>query len=259
MNVYSLAFFRHEASAYESPKCGASQGCFFVNYIRAITRMHPAVYPDWEMWIYHDDRVTQYPYWKAMERMQEAGLLKLIYAGKAETLCGSMLWRLKPAWAEGVDRFVCRDVDSLQTPRERKAVDRWVASGKPVSALHDSQSHSSASLMGGMTGFRAGWFKAMWPSYDVVLQLATMRGIDLNRHGADQTWLNSEVYPATRGGEEVSNEDRSTLGGRDHILDQLCAHIGGAYHVEPVVKFFDENPGMCSKLDIIRRCENGNV
>jgi len=255
MNVYSLAFFRHEASAYESPRCGASQGCFFVNYIRAITRMHPAVYPDWEMRIYHDDRVTQYPYWKAMERMQEAGLLKLIYVGKAETLCGSMLWRLIPAWDPEVQYVLCRDVDSLQTPRERKAIERWIASGKPVSALHDSQSHSSSALMGGMVGFRTNWLNFNFPSFESFVAKASARGIDLNKHGADQTLLNAEVYPITNGGNDVSNEDRASLGPREHVLDQLCAHIGGAYHVEPVVKFFDENPGMCSKLDIIRRCE----
>ena len=255
MNVYSLAFFRSEFSAYESPRCGASQGCFFVNYIRAIVRMHPAVYPDWQMRIYHDDRVTQYPYWKAMERMQEAGLFKLIYAGTAHTLCGSMLWRLMPAWDPEVKYVLCRDVDSLQTPRERKAVDRWIASGKPVSALHDSQSHSSSALMGGMVGFRTNWLNFNFPSFEAFVAKAAARGIDLNKHGADQTLLNAEVYPITNSGDDVANEDRGSLGERSHVLDQLCAHIGGAYHVEPVVKFFDENPGMCSKLDIIRRCE----
>lgn len=259
MKVYSLAFFRHEASAYESPRCGASQGRFFVNYIRAIVRAQCAVYPDWEMRIHHDDRVTQYEYWKAMERMEAAGLFKLIYAGKAHTLCGSMLWRMSPAWDQGVEAFICRDVDSLQTPRERLAVERWLASGKPVSALHDSQSHSCTALMGGMVGFRSEWVRARWGSLEAFVAKATARGIDLNKHGADQTLLNAEVLPEAFGGADVVNEDRQTLGPKSHILDNLTAHIGGAYHVEPVVKFFDENPGLCPKLDIIRRCESGNL
>lgn len=253
--VISYAFFRHSASAYESPRCGEAQGKFFVNYIRAIVRGHHAVFPDWEMWIHHDDRVTQYPYWKAMERMAERGLFRLLYVGKAETLCGSMLWRMIPVWNLDVSLVLCRDVDSFPTPRERKAIGRWIESEKPVSALHDSVSHSATALMGGMVGFDCEWMRERIPDWQTFVGRATRHGIDLNVHGADQLLLNAEVYPLAGQGQLVASEDKESLGPKEHPIDFLISHTGGAFHVQPVVDWFNEHPEYCPVLDAIKECE----
>ena len=124
--VVSYAFFRSEHSEYESERCGEARGRFFVNYFRAIVPAHQSVMPDWEMRIHYDDQVTAMPYWRALCRMETAGLLKLVPCGEAKTFFGSMLWRLKPIWDEGVDVVSCRDVDSLPTPRDKKAVENWL-------------------------------------------------------------------------------------------------------------------------------------
>lgn len=257
MNVFATAFFRDKNSAYESERCGEGRGVFFVNYLRSLVRAHYAVYPDFLLWIYHDDRAMEFKYFKVLERMQERGLLKLIYMGLSEALCKSMMWRLLPIWNLGVDIVLCRDLDALSTPRERRAIDKWIASGKAVSALHDSESHSSAALMGGMVSFQCQWMRNHFASWNDFVGKATQFDIDLSQHGADQRLLNALVLPLADSEEQIVSEHRSTLGAKDHYIDQLASHIGGCMHVDPCVAWFDKNPEYCPKLKEIRECELG--
>ena len=253
MNVVATAFFRHENSAYESERAGAGRGVFFSNYPRAVVRGHWAVYPDWELWVYHDDTSREFAYFKALERMHERKLLKLIPMGKAHLLCGSMFWRMLPIWTLNVDRVLCRDLDALSTPRERKAIEKWIASDRAISALHDSESHSATALMGGMVGFKCDWVRERWPSWDTFMRMADQFGISMNQHGDDQRLLNAAILP--HAGDQISYEDRASLGPKGDGVDTLTAHIGGAYHVDPCVKWFKEHPEYCPRLKEIEECE----
>lgn len=239
--VYSTAFFRHEASAYESPRCGASQGRFFANFLPILVRAFRSVFmpAGWTLRIHHDDRAREFPYFKVLDRMRDQGLLELVYMGKAETLCGSMLWRMNPIWDSGMSRVVCRDLDSLPTVRELNALRRWEESGEPVSALHDSQSHSCTALMGGMIGVKP-WYgpTQLWlgESWEQFVALSKATGIDFNRHGADQLLLNTLPNRPP-----VLSEDRSSLGPITAEQDKLSAHIGGAFHALPAQQWYDKN------------------
>ena len=243
--VYSLSFFRHPSSAYESERCGEARGIFFVNYFRAVVRAHWAVNADYELWVHHDDRVIDFPYFKALVEMDKRKLLKLIYCREAKTLCGAMVWRLRPIWNEDVDFVLSRDLDALPTWRERKAVETWKDIGNsPILGLHDSVSHKGAGLMGGMVSFRTGMVRPVMPRLPE----------DLPDHGDDQRWLNSVVRPLFPSGVVLTG---NLLGGKLHPIDKLTNHVGGAFHVDPAVKWFDENPGYCPRLDEIRECEEG--
>jgi len=191
VNVVSYAFFRNAASAYEHPNCGEARGKVFVNYLRLIVRAHHAVWNGWELRIAHDDRVREFLYFKALERMQDVGLLKLAPFGESKTLCGlgGMLERLRPVWEPGVDYVVCRDVDAVPMPKDRRAVEEFRASGKAVHVIHDASAHSG--VMGGTLAVKA------WPFRELVNarsleQFIAQRGleIDWNQHGSDQRLLN---------------------------------------------------------------------
>lgn len=255
MKVFSVAFFRNWASGYESERAGAGRGVFFVNYLRSLVRNHWSVWPDWKLWIHHDEKALAFPYWEKVKRMEAAGLLTLHYMGEAKKLCEAMLWRMVPCWNLDVEYVLCRDLDALSTPRERKAIDRWVASGKAVSALHDSESHSSVMLMGGLCGFRAEWVRGRWSSYSNFIDRASDLGIDLTYHGSDQRLLDAEVTPAANG--DILIEDRQTLGPKDHPIDLQGTHCGGAMHVDPYVNWLKEHPEYCPRLKEIEECENG--
>jgi len=234
--VSSYSFFRHKDSAYEQPEAGEGRGRFFINYLPAIVRAHHSVFPEWDMVIHHDERVMEYNYFVVLEEMHRQGLLRLEYMGEAETLCGSMLWRMKPVWDEEVDATICRDIDSLPTPRERKAVDRWLDSGKGFHAMQDSISHRGTLLLGGMVGFLHS-FGPLY-SYSDFRREILLLNIDYNRHGADQValagifkgWLN-----------HLQLDDKKTLGKKVEERDKLASHIGGAYHTLPVIKWYDEH------------------
>ena len=52
---------------------------------------------------------------------------------------------------EAVDRFIVRDADSRLNPRERLAVEEWIASGKRIHSIRDHPNHDRP-LNGGMWG-----------------------------------------------------------------------------------------------------------
>ena len=181
MNTYSLSWFRNQNSGYESALAGTSQGTFFHAFWPSLLRAYYAVYPDWELRIHHDDRVTLTPYFPVLEKLQEQGELRLVYVGKANRLCEAMLWRCLPFWDPEVEVFACRDIDSLPMPRERVMLEEFCASDKPIHAMLDSESHTGP-LMGGMCSFKGG------PPADSFQDW--IAGAQLDTHGSDQTFLN---------------------------------------------------------------------
>lgn len=257
MNVVSIAFYRDFNSCYESERAGAGRGVFFVNYLRAVVRGHWAVFPDWQLWIHHDELAREFPYFKVLERMQERKLLKLIPMGTSKALCLSMLWRMLPCWNLDVDRVLCRDLDAFPTPRERRAVDKWIASDRAISAMHDSESHGSAALMGGLVGFKCDWIRNLWSGWEWFVDQARIFEIDLSQHGSDQRLLNASILP--HAGDQLAWEDKASLGPKDEALDTLTNHLGGAFHVDPAVAWLKAHPEYCPKLAEIEACEDGWV
>lgn len=196
--VHSVSFFRHELSGYESENAGTSRGKFFANFMPTLVRAHYAAFPGWELRIHHDDRVMQFPYFYALQCMASQNVvnsLVLINMGHADTLCGSMLWRMLPMFDPDVEFFISRDVDSLPMHRDRVMVEEAIAAGADAHAILDSESHSGP-LMGGMTGYRPAALRAAFPGVANLAQfLALAPDIDFNVHGSDQVFLNRIVWP----------------------------------------------------------------
>lgn len=190
--VVSYSFFRHSVSPYESERAGDSRGKFFVNYLRGIVRAHQCIWSGWRLRFYHDDRVTEFPYWKVMEKLHEAGLVELFYAGPADEYCKAMIWRMRPIWDGNIEYVVCRDVDSIPVPRCRRAVEEFIQSGAAIHVIHDASAHSG--IMGGTSAFHSEAFKALtrWGSWTEMVN--SKRGHDWNHHGADQEFLNQSLW-----------------------------------------------------------------
>lgn len=122
-----------------------------------------------------------------------------VYLQATKPLCEMMLYRLLPMFIidggnNKYDRVICRDTDSLLSYRERQAVAYWERGPKMAHAITDSVSHT-ITLMGGMIGFMSGPFRDRMgvTSFDQLLSLS--QGIDFNRKGADQDFLNRYVLP----------------------------------------------------------------
>lgn len=255
MRIFSVAFFRNNNSPYAQPQAGPEGYKFHSNYLRSVVRNHWAVWPDWKLVLHHDDRAREFPYWPCIERMADRGLLSLVYMGEAKKLCEAMLWRMLPCWNLDAEYVLCRDLDSLSTPRERRAIEKWIASGKAVSSLHDSESHSSSELFGGLCGFRTDWVREHWDSYMHFMNRAKENHIDLTHQGSDMHFLNAEVLPFALMEGQVVTEDRASLGPKDHPIDLQGTHLGGAMHVQPYIDWLKVNRHYCKRLDEIEECE----
>lgn len=238
--AHSLAFFRHESSHYEHPNCGEAQGRFFSNFWPTLVRAHHAVWPHFEMVVHHDDRVRETTVFKALERAHVAELLRLVPCGPAVTLCGSMLWRLRPI-REDYDYVVCRDVDSMPMDRDLRMLEEFFRSGLSVHALLDSESHSGP-LMGGMIAFKSSDVR------DAILTSPHGDGDGLNRHGSDQEYLNSTVWPRfqdrtfihQRRIDVVYPAGRVEPAAVQHTgLDIVVRHIGAGYDVGKAMKLLE--------------------
>lgn len=264
--VYSLSFFRHESSGYEQASCGVSRGIFFLNFVPAVVRAFHAVYGggDWELRFHVDERIMVGAYGPVLQKYHQAGLIKLVRMGMAHTLCGSMLWRMAPLFEDGVDYVVCRDVDSLPMPRERKMFEEFEQSGLGVHAIHDSESHTGP-LMGGMVSFKRAAFKTMMPqasSVEDLLRLGEFLKLDFNVHGTDQQFLNAIVYPRmaqqmmvhTRLPYAMYDCKTVPVAAQREPLDSVIQHIGAAFDVPKAIGVTE--PMLPAEvLEKIRGCE----
>ena len=138
---------------------------------------------------------------------------------------------------------MCRDVDSLPTPREQKAVQRWLGSGKALHSMQDSISHRSARIMGGMLTFRVDALRALFPTREALEKAIAESGIDMTKHGADQAFIWRTLKPLDERGELIvdtpetlgdrlkSEDPRDTCGGH-------AVHLGGAFHAGPAAAWY---------------------
>jgi hypothetical protein len=178
------------------------ENCYeFRSYIRGLhlnIRVAEILYPGWEVCVMADESVGASPYGYYLLQLKNLGKIELCKMPTAE-LCRMMLYRLYPTfWIEDkknkYERVICRDTDSLLSYRERQAVAYWEQGPKMAHAITDSVSHS-VTLMGGMIGFKSGNFRDRMgvKTFDELMALS--QGIDFNKKGADQDFLNQYVLP----------------------------------------------------------------
>ena len=200
MKAISYALFGYNKARQEN--------CFdFNSYLRGLMisiRMNRIVYPEWTN-VLNTDQET----YDAFKDLFD-GIYDLeVYINQPEPLCKAMLWRLKPIYVMNGDKpkfshVICRDLDSPTTKREAQCVQFWLNKGAAIHAITDSVSHNIP-LMGGMIGVNTKLWTLRLPSnYDELIRMGV--GIDYNRKGADQTFLNQVVYPlwASKGSESIT-------------------------------------------------------
>lgn len=110
---------------------------------------------------------------------------------REDTLCKSMLWRMKSIFNEDSHYVFCRDADALVTYREAQMIGWFIQSGLYVHNIADNPAHTIP-IMGGLCGFKCEPMKSKYRSYHELLSRSTI-GIDAR--GTDQQFLNSVVYP----------------------------------------------------------------
>lgn len=163
----------------------------YSNGIKAICRAHHSVFPGWEWRIYHDGTILNDRTARHLVNYEKAGLVKLVDIGPQTSICKAMISRMAPVWDADVQYTLCRDMDSLPTPRDAMAVSQFIESKAAMHCIADHVQHG-ACIMGGLCGFRSDRFKLMTriPSYESFVS-----GEPLDKHGDDQLLLGRKVWP----------------------------------------------------------------
>jgi hypothetical protein len=270
----SYSYFRSPSSVYEREKGNAAKQ--FEQFLPLLVRAHHALWSTYDLVIHHDFEIEKLPYWPALVRMSAAKLLRLRCMGESRTLCQSMLWRMQEIWEPEYVVVVCRDVDSIPSLRDRRAVEEFVADGgRAVHVIHDNPAHGG--LMGGTLAVIPARFRTLtgfstFEEFEAECKLAYPEE-SWNTHGTDQHFLNRVVYPSLKGsvlvhelsapkpGLELS-EHRSKISGFDpadvhpraaEVADKLCPGIGVCDEPGPRFAFYDTLEG--EVFDRIRTCE----
>lgn len=192
MNVVSFTLFG-EAADYH-------------RYLPAAIRAHHNLYRGWSFRIHHDGRGILGPYNRALRALADRGLVELVFVDTDAPFHRAMLWRLLPIWDTAVERLLTRDIDTVPTFRERRAVEIWIRSGLAVHAISDKQGHHDYPTLGGMMGFQAAQTRALLDasSFEVLIDRARWpEAAWLQRSGwrmsnfttNNQLFLGEQVWP----------------------------------------------------------------
>lgn len=83
--------------------------------------------------------------------------------------CEPTLWRLLPLWDDSVDVFFCRDVDSVPSTEELKAIRLFLDGGAAIHSIRSFHLHVTL-LMAGLCGFKPkllGMVREMMPTFEL--------------------------------------------------------------------------------------------
>lgn len=140
------------------------------------------LFPDWKCIFYCFNTVPQDIVHKL--KLMDNAIVRLVDSDGDNR---GMFNRFLPAEEENIDYYICRDTDSRLSPREKLAIDDWIASGKDFHIIRDHPYHGTA-IMGGMWGVRGGKLKGL--SQAIELFKAN------TDKGQDQSFLSKMIYPS---------------------------------------------------------------
>lgn len=141
-------------------------------------------YPDWEMWVYHDNSVPSY----ILEELQRNNV-KLIE--KENQNHSNAMWRFTPASNEKVDCFISRDCDSRLFERDVAAVEEWLESDKMFHIIRDHPGGHAWEISAGMWGCKKGFIKNIEDEIENYIQTSSW----ISDRAVDQRFLQEIIYP----------------------------------------------------------------
>lgn len=145
-------------------------------------RLVPSLYPGWTCRVYHDDSVPP----DVLVELDALGAERVVMPPGSGPVTG-LYWRFLASDDPTVRRFICRDCDSRIGPRERAAVEAWIASGKAFHVMRDHPLHSEL-MLAGMWGGTAG----LLPPLEALIGRFAAAEAD---RWQDQRFLRSHLWP----------------------------------------------------------------
>jgi len=180
----------------------------------------PRVYPGWSARFYVDDTVPA----EIIRALVDYGARVIRVADDGRDNL-RLFWRFFPSEDASVERFLCRDCDSVVNEREAAAVTEWTKSGRRFHLMRDHPEHAEL-IMAGMWGGVAG----------LLPKLSEQAIQYFEAHGAkwrwvDQDFLRDRVWPVIKH-DCLVHDDYFCMGGEvrrfpaEAMLPQ-GEHVGG--------------------------------
>jgi hypothetical protein len=143
----------------------------------------PLIYPGWSVVVHAEKGHRLVPFLRdsgveVVEHLPEAGRAGAFW--RFQTLC----------WRNRFERVVCRDIDSRLNPRERAAVDDWIARGTDLHTMGEHPSREWRKISAGMFGVRT----AAIPHFARALRSWSNRA----RYRSDENFLDAKLWPALK-------------------------------------------------------------
>jgi len=109
-------------------------------------------WPSWKLWVFHDEGIDQ----STLTVLRDLGVVLHPRTAPGIKDHNPMFWRFEVAKQTNVTRFLIRDCDARLTPRDKAAVDEWIASNQFFHVMRDHPFHGMP-VMGGMWGAVGGF------------------------------------------------------------------------------------------------------
>jgi hypothetical protein len=142
---------------------------------------------------------------KALRAARAQVMISQNPGGSGSSPMAGKFWRFLAFDDPDVDVVLCRDVDSPILPRERAAIDMWLAGSKPLYCLRDHPIHAELILAGMWGGFTG----VLPPLGPLASEFAK---IDHSRF-SDQSFLRTVVWPRVRDHAMLSIDSIQSLDG----------------------------------------------
>lgn len=145
-------------------------------------RLVKELYPGWEAHVWVGGDVPL----RVVDQIHLEG--GTCHPGPNTTIPNGMFWRFLAHDLPGIERYLIRDVDSRITPREVKAVNRWIAEFTQLHVMRDHPFHCQP-ISGGMWGF--------WKhpgTFGGATMLELCRPWAKARYGQDQDFLAAKLW-----------------------------------------------------------------
>ena len=133
------------------------QGERYLSGARRNMELVPQLYPGWAMRIYCDRTVPH----GLLQEAEQRGV-EIIPCPDGQNLREKLCRRFLVANDPAVGRFLVRDIDSVVSQRERRAVDAWINSGRWFHVMRDWWTHTDP-ILAGMWGGVAGTLPDLQP------------------------------------------------------------------------------------------------
>ena len=146
----------------------------------------PNIYPDWQMWLYHDTSVPEH----VLARLRQHGVRLMDVTKLGISHWPGTFWRFHAVSEPHIEKVQFRDADSLISSREAQWVRLWLDSPQPFHVFRDWYSHLDL-MLAGMWGAHAPLLAQLPQWIESHLKTQTQ----LHPTHADQVFLAHVVWP----------------------------------------------------------------